>query len=626
MMYHCVPDFDMDEDCSIPTSSVLTRPKKSAMPDQDDVMELLWQNGQVVLQSQTQRTHKRSTPAKFDDAVIPAHQSGSREIPSHQQQHQDHLFMQEDEMTSWLHYPLNDTNFDSDFCADLLYPAPCVTTNTTGTPPVRTNRVSDSRPPKTATATASRPPIPPPKMTESFVQFSRPRPVTETSGPSNSKSLMVRESTVVDSSDTPAVGPESRVSEAVRSTDGASGMNNVCRTLSGAGLAGTSSAGGGGAGGGGGTRDLTTFEMTVTSSPGGSSSSAEPAQKPPAEDRKRKGREADDECHSEDVELESADAKKQIRGSTSTKRSRAAEVHNLSERRRRDRINEKMKALQELIPRCNKSDKASMLDEAIEYLKSLQLQVQIIAIELSFTSMKHLIYAPIQQAINAAPYSYDEALCLFLILTCIYVTCQTWEWELGWAWAWAWAMDMGMNRPMMPFPNVLAGSPLPTPAAAAHLGPRFPMPAFHMPAVPGPDPSRIQATNQSDPMLNSFSMQNPNQPRVANFVDPYQQYLALHQMQFPLQQLLRSISSYAGADQIFASATDIINCIPLFLFKYQKVIKLQLIFFQNQSMTLPSASKPSSSKGAENPENHPSDLKLTYTVVWWVRWVAQGME
>jgi hypothetical protein len=45
--------------------------------------------------------------------------------------------------------------------------------------------------------------------------------------------------------------------------------------------------------------------------------------------------------------------------------------------RRRDRINEKMRALQELIPHCNKTDKASMLDEAIEYLKSLQLQVQV---------------------------------------------------------------------------------------------------------------------------------------------------------------------------------------------------------------------------------------------------------
>ncbi|PSS21273.1 Transcription factor SPATULA like [Actinidia chinensis var. chinensis] len=62
----------------------------------------------------------------------------------------------------------------------------------------------------------------------------------------------------------------------------------------------------------------------------------------------------------------------------SSKRGRAAEVHNLSEKRRRSRINEKMKALQNLIPNSNKTDKASMLDEAIEYLKQLQLQVQML--------------------------------------------------------------------------------------------------------------------------------------------------------------------------------------------------------------------------------------------------------
>uniref|UniRef100_A0A0D9Y1A9 BHLH domain-containing protein n=1 Tax=Leersia perrieri TaxID=77586 RepID=A0A0D9Y1A9_9ORYZ len=80
---------------------------------------------------------------------------------------------------------------------------------------------------------------------------------------------------------------------------------------------------------------------------------------------------------SEDVEFESAAvACEPATKTTTAKRRRAAEVHNLSERRRRDRINEKMKALQELIPHCNKTDKASMLDEAIEYLKSLQLQLQ----------------------------------------------------------------------------------------------------------------------------------------------------------------------------------------------------------------------------------------------------------
>lgn len=97
--------------------------------------------------------------------------------------------------------------------------------------------------------------------------------------------------------------------------------------------------------------------------------------------RKRKCHDTEDsEWHSDDVEEECNDVKRvtSARG-TGSKRSRAAEVHNLSERRRRDRINEKMRALQELIPNCNKVDKASMLDEAIEYLKTLQLQVQIMS-------------------------------------------------------------------------------------------------------------------------------------------------------------------------------------------------------------------------------------------------------
>ncbi|KAJ4728383.1 Transcription factor like [Melia azedarach] len=551
-MSHCVPDFEMDDDYSIPTSSVLTRPKKSVMAE-DDVMELLWQNGQVVLQSQNQRPFKKLPPSKFDDAVIPADQSAPREIaPSQnhhhhhhnqeqQHQHQDHLFMQEDEMASWLHYPLNETNFEPDFCADLLYPAPCVTsatTTATAAPPARATHTYESRPQQqqntstaasaSASASASRPPIPPPKRTENFVHFSRHKPRTEVSGPSYSKNVVVRESTVVDSSDTPAVGPDSRVSEAMRTTDRASGVNNGCGNMSGAGAAATSSAGTGG-----GARDLATCEMTVTSSPGGSSASAEPpAQKPPVEDRKRKGRENDEECHSEDVELESIDTKKQTRGSTSTKRSRAAEVHNLSERRRRDRINEKMRALQELIPRCNKSDKASMLDEAIEYLKSLQLQVQMMSMGCGMVPM---MFPGIQQ------YMPNMGM------------------GIGMGMGVGMGMEMGMSRPMMPFPNVLAGSALPTPPAAAHLGPRFPMPAFHMPPIP--DPSRVQAANQSDPRLNSFGMQNPNQPQATNFADPYQQYLALHQMQLPLQ--------------------------------------------QSRTMVQPSPNKPSTSKAAENPENHP---------------------
>ncbi|XP_029122777.1 transcription factor SPATULA isoform X2 [Elaeis guineensis] len=86
------------------------------------------------------------------------------------------------------------------------------------------------------------------------------------------------------------------------------------------------------------------------------------------------------DCESEEgVEVAEEPAKPVPPRGSGSKRSRAAEVHNLSEKRRRSRINEKMKALQNLIPNSNKTDKASMLDEAIEYLKQLQLQVQMLS-------------------------------------------------------------------------------------------------------------------------------------------------------------------------------------------------------------------------------------------------------
>ncbi|CAN6324592.1 unnamed protein product [Urochloa humidicola] len=68
-----------------------------------------------------------------------------------------------------------------------------------------------------------------------------------------------------------------------------------------------------------------------------------------------------------------------VRSSISTKRSRAAAIHNESERKRRDRINQKMKTLQKLVPNSSKTDKASMLDEVIDYLKQLQAQVQVMS-------------------------------------------------------------------------------------------------------------------------------------------------------------------------------------------------------------------------------------------------------
>ncbi|URE00557.1 Helix-loop-helix DNA-binding domain [Musa troglodytarum] len=58
------------------------------------------------------------------------------------------------------------------------------------------------------------------------------------------------------------------------------------------------------------------------------------------------------------------------------RRGQATDPHSIAERLRRERIAERMKALQELVPNGNKTDKALMLDEIIDYVKFLQLQVK----------------------------------------------------------------------------------------------------------------------------------------------------------------------------------------------------------------------------------------------------------
>lgn len=100
-------------------------------------------------------------------------------------------------------------------------------------------------------------------------------------------------------------------------------------------------------------------------------------------------------------------------------------------------------------------------------------------------------------------------------------------------------MEMGMNRPVMPFPNMLTSSTLPAATAAAHLGPRFPpVPPFHIPHVPAPDSSRMPAPNLSDnSMLNALGTQGPDQSRIPNYTDPYQQYVGLQQVQLQLMQV-----------------------------------------------------------------------------------------
>ncbi|CBI41042.3 unnamed protein product, partial [Vitis vinifera] len=66
------------------------------------------------------------------------------------------------------------------------------------------------------------------------------------------------------------------------------------------------------------------------------------------------------------------------------KRGQATNSHSLAERVRRERISERMKFLQDLVPGCNKiTGKAVMLDEIINYVQSLQRQVEFLSMKLA---------------------------------------------------------------------------------------------------------------------------------------------------------------------------------------------------------------------------------------------------
>ncbi|GMY26117.1 transcription factor BHLH089 isoform X1 [Fagus crenata] len=65
------------------------------------------------------------------------------------------------------------------------------------------------------------------------------------------------------------------------------------------------------------------------------------------------------------------------------RRGQATDSHSLAERARREKISERMKILQDLVPGCNKViGKALVLDEIINYIQSLQHQVEFLSMKL----------------------------------------------------------------------------------------------------------------------------------------------------------------------------------------------------------------------------------------------------
>lgn len=74
--------------------------------------------------------------------------------------------------------------------------------------------------------------------------------------------------------------------------------------------------------------------------------------------------------------------------SVRAKRGQATDSHSLAERLRRERINQKLRRLQDLVPGCYKAmGMAVMLDVIINYVQSLQNQIEFLSMKLTAASM-----------------------------------------------------------------------------------------------------------------------------------------------------------------------------------------------------------------------------------------------
>ncbi|KAG8062827.1 hypothetical protein GUJ93_ZPchr0003g18238 [Zizania palustris] len=338
--------------------------------EDDDLIELLWCNGHVVMQSQSHR----KLPPRPEKAVAPAPPAA---------------VVQDDEAGLWFPFALADS-LDKDIFSELFYEAPVAAAAATGSgvdgggklctdAPIK----DDKRDKPCAASEEPRELMPPPKSTHASCSRQQTMSLADCGDNVGDLSDLIRARTAGASGKAAMEAGASSMLSAIGSSICGSNQVQVQRAVSEPGRALPSAVGSANAIPGGRGRGRG-HEATVASSSGrsnacfGATTTTEPTSTSNrSSKRKRLDTTEDSESPSEDAESESAAlARKPPPKMTTARRSRAAEVHNLSERRRRDRINEKMRALQELIPHCNKTDKASMLDEAIEYLKSLQLQLQ----------------------------------------------------------------------------------------------------------------------------------------------------------------------------------------------------------------------------------------------------------
>ncbi|KAI4383195.1 hypothetical protein MLD38_009062 [Melastoma candidum] len=84
-----------------------------------------------------------------------------------------------------------------------------------------------------------------------------------------------------------------------------------------------------------------------------------------------------EDCQSSSQSGTDSEDSERTERSSRAKARRASVYHSSSERRRSGRVDKKLKVLQELLPNCNqkKADQVAVLDEAIDYLQTLQRQL-----------------------------------------------------------------------------------------------------------------------------------------------------------------------------------------------------------------------------------------------------------
>ncbi|XP_023901336.2 transcription factor bHLH48 [Quercus suber] len=126
--------------------------------------------------------------------------------------------------------------------------------------------------------------------------------------------------------------------------------------------------------------DKVKTEPAETDSNPGSSNKTQTQKLAKRKERQKKGKESAKKSKNESRE----DAEKLPYVHVRARRGQATDSHSLAERARREKINARMKLLQELVPGCSKiSGTALVLDEIINHVQSLQRQVELLSMRLA---------------------------------------------------------------------------------------------------------------------------------------------------------------------------------------------------------------------------------------------------